>query len=85
MQANDHSLVDRFVRDDECDMHENCEQLVVPWDPTQPIDTLFTHLNHCRTFAVAGVNQWWTHSSLTLLSFSWKTAEFSLKHTTFGA
>jgi hypothetical protein len=61
----------RFGRIDERDLQENRERLAVPWDASQPIDTLFARINRCKTFADAGgepmADSFLTHSAFMLI------------------
>jgi hypothetical protein len=61
----------RFGRIDERDLQENRERLAVPWDASQPIDTLFACINRCKTLADAGskpmADSFLTHSAFMLI------------------
>jgi hypothetical protein len=61
----------RFGRIDERELQENCERLTVPWDASQPIDTLFAYINRYKTLADAGgepmTDSFLTHSAFMLI------------------
>jgi hypothetical protein len=65
------NLWTRFGRIDERDLQENRELLTVPWDASQPIDTLFASINRCKTYADAGggpmADSFLTHSAFMII------------------
>jgi hypothetical protein len=45
------------------DLEINFEHMRRAWDPQQPVESLFKHIQYCADYSEAGGRPYWTHTS----------------------